>query len=96
MRGYISRIAGQLTARGWRLVTFELFAVIVGAVFFVTVFGPAVYEVQGVSFRGELRPALNGRTVLEIPPVGNLTADTHSTPVEIHITVREPGRLLAH
>ncbi|MEW6541314.1 MAG: metallophosphoesterase family protein [Bacillota bacterium] len=88
LRGYIARISGKLTGRGWRLTAVELFAVVVGAVLFVTVFGPAVYDVQGVSFRGELRPALNGRTVLEIPPVGSLTADTHSTPVEIHITVQ--------
>lgn len=88
LRGYLSRIAGKLAGRGWRLIAVEMLAVLIGAVFFVTVFGPAVYEVQGVSFRGELRPALNGRTVFEVPPVGSLAADTHSTPVEIHITVQ--------
>ncbi len=88
LRGFVARIAARLAGTGWRLVAVELLAVITGAVFFVTVFGPAVYEVQGVFFRGELRPVLNGRTVLEIPPVGSLTADTHPTPIEIQITVQ--------
>lgn len=88
LRGRIAGIAGRLTGAKWRLIAVELLAVIAGAAFFVMIFGPAVYEIQGVSFRGELRPVLDGRTVLEIPPVGNLTADTHSTPVKIHITVQ--------
>lgn len=74
--------------RNWRLCVVEIVAVVLGAVLFVTAFGPGSYEVQGVSFKGEIRPAASGRTVLQIPPLGYLTASTHRGPVELHITLQ--------
>lgn len=78
----------RLSLTNWRLVVIELLAVAVGAALFVVTFGPGVHEVHGVYFKGEVRPAFNGRTVLEIPPLGSLVANTHQSPVAIHLTLQ--------
>ncbi|MBE0466520.1 MAG: metallophosphoesterase family protein [Candidatus Desulforudis sp.] len=88
MQARAAAILGKLSGPKWRLLLVELVAVVVGAALCVVAFGPGVYEVQGLHFRGELRPVLSGRTVLEIPPLGSLIADTHRGPVELHITLQ--------
>lgn len=62
-------------------------AALTGAVFFVLLFGPAVYNVEGLTFRAALQPARNGETILQIPPLGSISADTHNLPVAIQITL---------
>ncbi len=88
LRGQAGRRLVNFIRTKWRLFLIETLMVVAGAVLFVVAFGPDVYEVQGAYFKGELRPALGGRTVLEIPPLGSLIADTHLGPVELHITLQ--------
>lgn len=63
-------------------------AALIGAVLFVWLFGSAVYTVEGLSFRVSLQPAWSGKTVLEFPPLGNISANTHKLPVTIQITLQ--------
>ena len=60
---------------------------LIGAVLFILLFGPAVYNVEGLTFRASLQPAWQGKTVLLIPPLGNISADTHDLPIMIQITL---------
>lgn len=69
------------------LPLFKTLVVILGAVLSVYLIGPNVYEVHGVSVRAAVMPALDSRTVLEIPPIGSLTANTHTGPVELRLTI---------
>ncbi len=62
-------------------------AILFGILLAVYAFGPKVYDVHGVSVRASISPALDGRTILEIPPVGSLIADTHSTPLQVNLTI---------
>lgn len=62
-------------------------ASLVGVLLFVWVLGPAQYRIDGFEVRGALRPAITGKTVIEIPPAGTLTARTHAAPVELRVTL---------
>lgn len=70
-----------------RLPLLKVLVIVVGAVLSVCLIGPNVYDVYGVSVRAAVVPALDGRTVLEIPPVGSLSAATHAGPLELRLTV---------
>lgn len=67
----------------------EITAAIAGLLFAVTFFGPAEYNLQGAGVRAALAPAPAGRTVVEIPPLGTITLKTHSTPLEIRLTLKD-------
>ncbi|MGQ9497623.1 MAG: metallophosphoesterase family protein [Desulfotomaculales bacterium] len=65
----------------------QFLVALAGVVLFVWVLGPARYRVDGFEVRGALRPAVAGRTVIELPPAGTLTARTHAAPVELRVTL---------
>ena len=67
----------------------EITAAVAGLLFAVTFFGPAEYNLQGAGVRAALAPAPAGRTVVEIPPLGTITLKTHSTPLEIRLTLKD-------
>lgn len=61
--------------------------VVGGVLLFVWVLGPASYRIDGFQVRAALRPAVTGRTVIELPPAGTLSAGTHAAPVELRVTL---------
>ncbi|MBO8129586.1 MAG: metallophosphoesterase family protein [Peptococcaceae bacterium] len=65
----------------------EIIVIAAGVILFVTLFGAASYDLQGVSVKGYLTVSTSGRTVIELPPLGSLSADTHRGPVEFHLEV---------
>lgn len=58
-----------------------------GAVLFIHLFGPAQYRIDGFTVHGAVRPAISGRTVIQFPPLGTLTAKTHRAPLECRVTL---------
>ncbi|MEW6447513.1 MAG: metallophosphoesterase family protein [Bacillota bacterium] len=74
--------------RSKRLQTLLLSMVaLIGAVLFVWVLGPAQYRIDGFTVHVAVRPALSGRTVIQFPPLGTLTARTHRAPLECRVTL---------
>lgn len=73
--------------KGVGLPVLRAAVIIAGMLLAVYAFGPRVYDIYGVSIRASLAPALEGRTVLEIPPVGSLSAETHGAPLRVNLTV---------
>jgi Icc-related predicted phosphoesterase len=58
-----------------------------GAIIFIWAFGPAQYQIDGFRVAAAVRPAKTGQTVVELPPLGTLTARTHAFPVECRLTL---------
>ncbi|MGI5922028.1 MAG: metallophosphoesterase family protein [Syntrophomonadaceae bacterium] len=62
---------------------------IAGAVLAVYLFGAMGFSLQGLDVRVNLVPAVPGRTTLELPPFGKISAATHQTPAEICIRLEQ-------
>lgn len=86
----------QIRSR-WLQLTLQLLAAMIGALFFIWVLGPASYHIGGFKVQTTLRPAVSGRTVIELPPLGSLTAKTHSAPLQCQLTLLgvEEGTIVA-
>jgi len=74
----------------WRKRRFwKVFAVlctaVAGALLCMCLAGPATYDIQGLSLRAGLVPSTAGKTVIELPPFGSLSADTHRAPLELRV-----------
>jgi Icc-related predicted phosphoesterase/uncharacterized membrane protein YeaQ/YmgE (transglycosylase-associated protein family) len=78
---------GFLFKNRWLGTLLQLAVALAGAVLFIWILGPAEYQLDGFKVRGAVRPALSGRTVVEFPPLGTLTAETHSAPLECRVTL---------
>ncbi|WP_125185646.1 metallophosphoesterase family protein [Desulfofundulus salinus] len=65
-----------------------LLTTLAGICLFVTFLGPATYEIQGFQVGISLKPALEGQTIVELPPLGTLSARTHATPLEITVILK--------
>lgn len=60
-----------------------------GAVVAVYLFGSMAFSFQGLDIRVAMVPAMQGRTVIELPPFGRVSALTHRTPAEIRIRLEQ-------
>ncbi|MFZ5597624.1 MAG: metallophosphoesterase family protein [Bacillota bacterium] len=58
---------------------------IITAFFFMGIFGNHVFQVEALRIRLGVQPSLTGQTVVEIPPLASIAAQTHSTPVKISL-----------
>jgi predicted phosphodiesterase len=76
----------------------EITATLAGLIFAVVFLGPAEYNLGGVDVRVALAPASQGRTVVELPPLGALAAKTHLPPLEIRLLLKNirPAELFRH
>ncbi|MEW6661168.1 MAG: metallophosphoesterase family protein [Bacillota bacterium] len=61
---------------------------ILGGLVFITLFSPTSFHVEALEFDMKIVPFNKGITQLQIPPVGNITAQTHLSPVKIILTLR--------
>ncbi|MEW6182033.1 MAG: metallophosphoesterase family protein [Bacillota bacterium] len=77
---------------------FQLITASIGALIFIWFLGTANYQINGFEVRGALRPAMCGRTVVELPPLGSFSAKTHAAPVECRVTLLrvEEKTVIAH
>ncbi|MGE5417683.1 MAG: metallophosphoesterase family protein [Acidobacteriota bacterium] len=60
-----------------------------GAFLIVYLFGAEYYTYQGISIRVAVTPALHGQTLIEVPPLGRISANTHSTPLLLTVRLEE-------
>lgn len=78
---------GFLLKNRWLGTLLQLAVALAGAVLFIWILGPAEYQLDGFRVRGAVRPATSGQTVVEFPPLGTLTAETHFAPLECRVTL---------
>ncbi|MFZ5897580.1 MAG: metallophosphoesterase family protein [Bacillota bacterium] len=60
-----------------------------GVMLLVSLLGPVTREVEGFKFRVGLEFGCHGKSVLELPPFGSLSASTHSGPLTFKVTLTE-------
>lgn len=72
-----------------------IISALMGAILFVSLFGTQVYNIDGLSLSLSLKPAMHGKTIVEIPPLGNISANTHNLPIALQITLNNIGVDLA-
>ena len=68
-----------------------IISAIFGAVLFIYLFGSAVYDINGLAVQVALKPAVKGGTIIEIPPLGSISAATHNLPVSLQISLDNIG-----
>lgn len=69
-----------------RYLLIPLFA-IVGALIFVNLFAHVDFRMEALKVGLSVHSSLVGKTRLEIPPVGEVTANTHKTPISLSISL---------
>jgi Icc-related predicted phosphoesterase len=72
-----------------------ILTVLLGSLLSVYLFGPTSYDIQGASVYVFAEPAAEGKTVVDIPPFGNILANTHPLPLELHLRLDYVGTQLA-
>ncbi|QGT98924.1 hypothetical protein SYNTR_0331 [Candidatus Syntrophocurvum alkaliphilum] len=60
---------------------------IIGALLAIYFFSSTTFNVQGLSINLKATPALTGKTVISLPPVGSLSANTHIAPLEFNASL---------
>jgi len=63
--------------------------IVAGAVLFVYLFGAMVVDIEGLAVRVTVVPVGQGETVVELPPFGCISADTHSGPVLVKLRLEK-------
>lgn len=58
---------------------------IIGALVFISLFGHQYFRVEALYVRLAVEPSLSGYTVVEIPPLATISANTHNTPLRFII-----------
>jgi putative phosphoesterase len=71
-----------------RLLLYALVALL-GSAIAISLFGRPVYPVGPFSIRISMRPAQVGQTVVALPPLGSVSARTHSAPLRIQMAVED-------
>ena len=74
----------------WKYLAFA-FIIITGALLFLPLAGLGNYQVHDLSLKIFVTPSLEGKTILDIPPFGSLSAKTHSGPLELHVRLERIG-----
>jgi Icc-related predicted phosphoesterase len=62
-----------------------------GLLIFIFLFGTASFKIHDLTWKVFVQPSLRAETVLEFPPLGNLTAQTHSGFLDVHIRLEQIG-----
>ncbi|MEN6461864.1 MAG: metallophosphoesterase, partial [Syntrophomonas sp.] len=62
---------------------------ITGAILSVYLFGGMAFSFQGLDIRVSMVPAWHGRTIIELPPFGRVSALTHQSPAELRIRLEQ-------
>lgn len=62
--------------------------VILAVVLSITFFGSTDYQVHGVSLKMYVKPSFDGQSYLKLPPLGDLSANTHRGPVDFFVELK--------
>lgn len=73
------------------ITTGVLLTALTGLLIFITLFGTASFQIHDLTWRIFVEPSLQGKTVLEFPPFGSLSAHTHSGLLNIHVQLEQVG-----
>ncbi len=71
----------------WVSAALKLVVALFGVLMSIWIFGPAQCRIDGLTVQQSIRPAVHGHTVIELPPLGALTAKTHAAPLQYRITL---------
>ncbi|ATW26505.1 metallophosphoesterase family protein [Candidatus Formimonas warabiya] len=63
----------------------------VGILVCLFLFGTTSFKVHDLTWKIFAVPSLQGQTVIEFPPFGNLSAQTHVSPLDLHIRLERVG-----
>ncbi|MGI6554607.1 MAG: metallophosphoesterase [Bacillota bacterium] len=66
-------------------ILFQALLILFTMALFISFFGATSYEVQGVSLKAYVKPSLDGQSYLKLPPLGDLSADTHKGALNFYI-----------
>ncbi|HBV97507.1 MAG: hypothetical protein JL50_07960 [Peptococcaceae bacterium BICA1-7] len=61
---------------------------LVFAFIFISLMGHQSFRIEALEVQMGIRPAVLGRTVVEMPPLANVMANTHSTPLSLDLSIR--------
>jgi len=67
----------------------QIAVVLSAIVLSISFFGPTEFQVQGLSLKAYVKPSLDGHSYLKLPPLGDLSADTHRGPVDFFVELTE-------
>ncbi|MHB9111584.1 MAG: metallophosphoesterase family protein [Thermoleophilia bacterium] len=68
---------------------FTVFAAAVAAYYAFILVSPTDFTVGPVRAEFSLKPALHGKTVVNLPPAGSIEADTHTSPAVVNYSLKE-------
>lgn len=68
-----------------------LLTAITGLLVFTVLFGTATFKIHDLTWNVFVQPSIQGETVLEFPPFGSLTAQTHSGLLDLHVQLEQIG-----
>lgn len=68
---------------------FQIAVIFLAVVLFISFLGASDYHIEGISFKVYIKPSFDGRSYLKLPPLGNLSADTHQGPVDFFVELTE-------
>jgi predicted phosphodiesterase len=75
--------------RGLALAAFQAVIVVLAIIMSMTLFGSTSYQVKGISLEAFVKPSLNGQTYIKLPPLGELSANTHRGPIDFFLELTE-------
>ncbi|MGF7185755.1 putative phosphodiesterase [Desulfitispora alkaliphila] len=70
-----------------KYIIMVLFFSIVGALLFVSIMGNTQEQINAFEFNLGLQVAHNGQTIINLPPIGSISAETHRTPLRLSFTL---------
>lgn len=77
------------------LIIMVLATAVAGAFLGVYLLGNASYDVEGLSLSMSIKPAWQGETVIQLAPLGTISASTHEAPLVFRIQLQYIGTDLA-
>lgn len=80
-----------LSSRFTRLIfgVFTVCAALIASYYALILVSPTDVSVGPVRAEFSLKPALHGKTVVDLPPAGTIEADTHSAPAVVNYSLKE-------
>lgn len=68
---------------------FTVFAAVLAAYYASILVSPTDFTVGPIRAEFSLKPALHGKTVVDLPPAGTIEADTHTAPAVVNYSLKE-------
>ncbi len=73
----------------WKKVFTIMICAVIGPIIFIHLFDKIVINLKGMELALSLKLASKGQTTINLPPVGILKANTHATPINVNIMLKD-------